>query len=51
MDYYLLGKLPVIEPINDLSKAVKPKMPNNANTKLTNNASAPIVDAQEEHYD
>ena len=57
MDYYLLGKLPMIEPLKDLSGSVKPKIKLNSNNGLNNepsndtNAAAPLVNAEEAHDD
>lgn len=62
MDYYLLGKLPVVETPIDASKPIvkpsaaavpiKPSTSANSNAVTGNPASAPVVNApEEEHYD
>ena len=63
MDYYLLGKLPVIEPAEDSPNAIKPAIKRNLNTQSTNanttinsntiisTTSPPVINAPEDHYD
>ena len=63
MDYYLLGKLPVIAPAEDSPNAIEPAIKRNLSTQSTNanttinsntiksTTSPPVINAPEDHYD
>ena len=58
MDYYLLGKLPVVAPAEDSPNAVKPVIKLNLSTQSTNentpigtSTRVPVIVAPEDYYD